>query len=528
MNEAIRVENVSVHYGEVHALDHVDLTLNSGSVCGLIGMNGSGKSTLFKVIMGMIKPDNGSVRIAGLGAATARKSGRVGYVPQSEDVDWTFPISVRDVVMMGRYGHLGFLRRPRRADREAVAEALERVELTEFADRQIGQLSGGQKKRAFVARGIAQDASILLLDEPFAGVDKRSEATISMLLRELASDGRSILVSTHDLHAVPKLCDEAVLLMRKVLVHSDPDTVLQPENLALAFGLDYGFMVRALAVAVVAAIVCAVLSCWLVLIGWSLMGDAVSHAVLPGVVLAYVVGAPFAIGALIFGLIAVALIGLIRNTSRVKEDAAIGIVFTTLFAFGLVLISVTPSQTDLNHIIFGNLLGVSSSDLLQVAILGALALSILLIKRRDLTLFAFDPIHANAIGLSPKRLGALLLGVLALTSVVALQAVGVVLVVAMLIIPGATAYLLTDKFSRMLVIAPVVSAVCAIAGIYVSYYLDTASGGMVVMTQGIVFALVYLFSPSQGVIAKWTSQQRRTRAEYSAAGRTSLPDRSSS
>ncbi|MFI7166088.1 MULTISPECIES: metal ABC transporter permease [Rhodococcus] len=280
--------------------------------------------------------------------------------------------------------------------------------------------------------------------------------------------------------------------------------------------LQYGFMVRALAVAVVAAVVCAVLSCWLVLIGWSLMGDAVSHAVLPGVVLAYVVGAPFAIGALIFGLIAVALIGLIRNTSRVKEDAAIGIVFTTLFAFGLVLISVTPSQTDLNHIIFGNLLGVSSSDLLQVAILGALALSILLIKRRDLTLFAFDPIHANAIGLSPKRLGALLLGVLALTSVVALQAVGVVLVVAMLIIPGATAYLLTDKFSRMLVIAPVVSAICAISGIYVSYYLDTASGGMVVMTQGIVFALVYLFSPSQGVIAKRTSQRRRTRAEYSA------------
>ncbi|MDV8006109.1 metal ABC transporter permease [Rhodococcus sp. IEGM 1318] len=280
--------------------------------------------------------------------------------------------------------------------------------------------------------------------------------------------------------------------------------------------LQYGFMVRALAVAVVAAVVCAVLSCWLVLIGWSLMGDAVSHAVLPGVVLAYVVGAPFAIGALIFGLIAVALIGLIRNTSRVKEDAAIGIVFTTLFAFGLVLISVTPSQTDLNHIIFGNLLGVSSSDLMQVAILGALALSILLIKRRDLTLFAFDPVHANAIGLSPKRLGALLLGVLALTSVVALQAVGVVLVVAMLIIPGATAYLLTDKFSRMLVIAPVVSAICAITGIYVSYYLDTASGGMVVMTQGIVFALVYLFSPSQGVIAKWTSQRRRARVEHSA------------
>lgn len=238
MSEAIRVEGVSVRYGDVQALEGVDLTLNAGTVCGLIGMNGSGKSTLFKVVMGMIKPDNGSVRIAGVDAAAARKSGCIGYVPQSEDVDWTFPISVRDVVMMGRYGHLGLTRRPRRADREAVADALERTELTEYADRQIGQLSGGQKKRAFVARGIAQNASTLLLDEPFAGVDKRSEATISALLRELAADGRSILVSTHDLHAVPKLCDEAVLLMRTVLVHSDPETVLRPENLALAFGLD--------------------------------------------------------------------------------------------------------------------------------------------------------------------------------------------------------------------------------------------------------------------------------------------------
>ncbi|WP_202026668.1 MULTISPECIES: metal ABC transporter permease [Rhodococcus] len=288
--------------------------------------------------------------------------------------------------------------------------------------------------------------------------------------------------------------------------------------------LEYGFMVRALAVAVVAAVVCGVLSCWLVLIGWSLMGDAVSHAVLPGVVLAYVVGAPFAIGALIFGLIAVALIGLIRNTSRVKEDAAIGIVFTTLFAFGLVLISVTPSQTDLNHIIFGNLLGVSSSDLLQVAVLGALALGVLLVKRRDLTLFAFDPVHANAIGLSPKRLSALLLGVLALTAVVALQAVGVVLVVAMLIIPGATAYLLTDRFSRMLMIAPAISAACAITGIYISYYLDTASGGMVVMTQGIVFTLVYLFSPSHGVLAKWIVQRRRRSLSVPAGARQSSPE----
>ncbi|MFI6428541.1 metal ABC transporter permease [Promicromonospora sp. NPDC050880] len=275
--------------------------------------------------------------------------------------------------------------------------------------------------------------------------------------------------------------------------------------------LQYEFMVNALATTVIAAVVCALLSCWLVLVGWSLMGDAVSHAVLPGVVLAYVLGAPFALGAVVFGLLAVALIGAVRGTSRVKEDAAIGIVFTTLFALGLVLISVTPSQTDLNHIIFGNVLGVSGTDLVQIAVLGAITFTVLVVKRRDLTLYAFDPVHAYAVGLSPRFLGALLLGLLALTSVVALQVVGVVLVVAMLIIPGATAYLLTDRFGRMLVLAPALSAVCAVAGIYLSYWLDAASGGLVVLVQGAVFALVYLLAPRHGLLGRrLTARRART------------------
>jgi manganese transport system ATP-binding protein len=234
----IEVRGVSVHYGEVPALEDVDLTVNAGRVCGLIGMNGSGKSTLFKTIMGLAHPDRGAVRINGGAPVAARRAGILGYVPQSEDVDWSFPLSVRDVVMTGRYGRLGFTRRPREADREVVAHALERVELTDLADRQIGQLSGGQKKRAFVARGLAQGATVLLLDEPFAGVDKRSEATITALLRQLAGDGATILVSTHDLHALPGLADEAVLLMRTVLAQGDLDAVLRPENLARAFGLD--------------------------------------------------------------------------------------------------------------------------------------------------------------------------------------------------------------------------------------------------------------------------------------------------
>lgn len=276
--------------------------------------------------------------------------------------------------------------------------------------------------------------------------------------------------------------------------------------------LGYEFMTRALAVTVIAALICALLSCWLVLIGWSLMGDAVSHAVLPGVVLAYIIGAPFAVGAVVFGFLAVGLIGLIRNTSRVKEDAAMGIVFTTLFALGLVLISITPSQTDLNHIIFGNLLGVSRSDLTQIAALAGIVLTVLLLKRRDFTLYAFDPTHAHAIGLNPKLLGAALLGLLALTAVAALQMVGVILVVAMLIIPGSTAYLLTDRFTTMLVLAPTISIACSVAGLYLSYYLDTASGGMIVLTQGTVFTLVYLFSPQHGLIGRRiTTAQRRHR-----------------
>lgn len=238
MTASIDVRGVSVDYGDVRALDDVTLRVAPGRVTGLIGMNGSGKSTLFKTVTGLIRPGQGSVLVDGAPPAAARRRGVLGYVPQSEDVDWAFPVSVRDVVMMGRYSHQGFTRRASDADRDAVDEAIARVELEDFADRQIGRLSGGQRKRAFVARGIAQDARILLLDEPFAGVDKKSEATIVRLLRGLAAEGRTVLVSTHDLHALPKLADDAVLLLHRVVFQGSVDEALRPENLARAFGLD--------------------------------------------------------------------------------------------------------------------------------------------------------------------------------------------------------------------------------------------------------------------------------------------------
>ncbi|MBR8744571.1 metal ABC transporter ATP-binding protein [Nocardiopsis sp. MG754419] len=237
MTAAIEVDGATVRYGDVLALDDVHLSVAPGRVCGLLGMNGSGKSTLFKAVLGLVTTDHGRVRVLGMKSAAARRKGLVGYVPQSEQVDWAFPVRVRDVVMMGRYGHMGRRRRPRPADREAVEHALARTDLTLLADRQIGALSGGQRKRAFVARAIAQDADVLLLDEPFAGVDKRSEATITALLLELRRAGHTLLVSTHDLAQVPVLCDEAVLLQNRVIAHGPPEKVLEPDVLLEAFGI---------------------------------------------------------------------------------------------------------------------------------------------------------------------------------------------------------------------------------------------------------------------------------------------------
>lgn len=234
----ISVSDLTVRYGPVLALSDVSLDLEPGRIIGVIGMNGSGKSTLFSAIMGTVRLAAGRVRLFGGDQAEARRANRVSYVPQAERVDWDFPLSVRDVVMMGRYGRMGITRRPRDLDRDAVESAIDRVGLTDLADRQIGELSGGQRKRVFVARGIAQEADLMLLDEPFAGVDKGSEGTIIELLRDLADEGRGILISTHDLAGVPELCDEVVLLKNRVLFHGPPAEALSPERLAMAFGLE--------------------------------------------------------------------------------------------------------------------------------------------------------------------------------------------------------------------------------------------------------------------------------------------------
>lgn len=264
--------------------------------------------------------------------------------------------------------------------------------------------------------------------------------------------------------------------------------------------LSYSFVQRAVLAASVMAIVAGLLSCWLILVGWSLLGDAVSHAVLPGVVLAYITGAPFALGAMLAALIAVGLVGSVKERTTLREDTSIGIVFTTFFALGLVLLSVTPSGTHLQEILFGNLLGITQSALWQILAIGGIAFVVLLANARTFTLWAFDAEHSRTMGFNTKAIRWALLACLACVVVASAQAVGVILVVAMLITPGATAYLWTRRFRHMLLIAPLVAWVSCITGILLSFNVDVSTGGTIVLVQSGIFCLTYLFAPREGLV----------------------------
>lgn len=233
----IAASQLTVTYRNGHtALRDASFEIPRGTVTALVGVNGAGKSTLFKAIMGFVPVARGEIRLLGLGVKEALRRNLVSYVPQSEEVDWYFPVLVEDVVMMGRYGHMGFLRRPSKADHQAVRDALARVNMLDYRHRQIGELSGGQKKRVFLARALAQDGRVILLDEPFTGVDVKTEEQIIALLRALRDEGRVMLVSTHNLGSVPEFCDRTVLVKGTVLAHGPTETTFTRANLEAAFG----------------------------------------------------------------------------------------------------------------------------------------------------------------------------------------------------------------------------------------------------------------------------------------------------
>ncbi|ODT69403.1 MAG: manganese/iron transporter ATP-binding protein [Pelagibacterium sp. SCN 63-23] len=233
----IAVNDITVAYRNgTTALKHASFSSPRGSITALVGVNGAGKSTIFKAIMGFVPLTSGSITILGQDGRKAQRQNKVAYVPQSEEVDWNFPVLVEDVVMMGRFGHMNLFRIPRPIDRAKVAAALARVSMSDFSKRQIGELSGGQKKRVFLARALAQEGEVILLDEPFTGVDVKTEDAIITLLRDLRDEGKVILVSTHNLGSVPEFCDRTVLVKGTVLAHGPTETVFTRERLEEAFG----------------------------------------------------------------------------------------------------------------------------------------------------------------------------------------------------------------------------------------------------------------------------------------------------
>jgi ABC-type Mn2+/Zn2+ transport system permease subunit len=277
--------------------------------------------------------------------------------------------------------------------------------------------------------------------------------------------------------------------------------------------LHYDYMLKAIFVSAVIGGVCAFLSCFITLKGWSLMGDALSHSVVPGVAVAYYAGWPFAAGAFVTGLLAAVGMGFVKAKTRLREDAVIGVVFTAFFAFGLLLISLYPSQVDLRSIVFGNILGIANPDIVQVLIISGVTLVVLGFKWRDLLLFCFDPNQARALGLNTTVLHFTLLTLLSATAVAALQTVGACLVVAMLVTPGATAYLLTDRFGKMIGIATSMGAGTSVVGAYASYFFDGSTGGCIVTLQSALFVAALVFAPKHGLIAQRTRRRRAGLAE---------------
>jgi manganese/iron transport system permease protein len=287
----------------------------------------------------------------------------------------------------------------------------------------------------------------------------------------------------------------------------------------LAEPFTYGYMVNAMWVSALVGGVCAFLSAYLMLKGWSLIGDALSHSIVPGVAGAYMLGLPFALGAFLSGGLAAGAMLFLNQRTKLREDAIIGLIFTSFFGLGLFMISLSPAAVNVQTIVLGNILAVTPADTLQLVIIGGVSLAILLVKWKDLMVAFFDENHARSVGLNPDRLKVLFFTLLSASTVAALQTVGAFLVIAMVVTPGATAYLLTDRFPRLIVISVVIGTVTSFIGAYASYFLDGATGGIIVVAQTLIFLIAFVFAPKHGLLAS----RRRAREALEAGVVAEVP-----
>ena len=504
----IKVRNMTVAYGGAPIFTDLSITFEPGKITGIIGPNGAGKSTMIKGILGLIHKQSGQVTLHDKPVSKQLKN--IAYVEQRAALDLTFPINVFDTVLTGTYPNLGLFNVPGAKEKSASQQALADVNLSEFSQRQIGELSGGQLQRVFVARAIVQQADVIILDEPFVGIDMKSEAEIMSILKRWQEEGKTIIVVHHDLNKVTKYFDNLVIINRGVVASGTTSEVFTKENITTAFSIglfidglmQYNFLQTALITSILVGIMSGIIGSFIILRGMSLMGDAISHAVLPGVAVAYMLGINILFGASVFGILAALLIGLVASKSKLKNDTAIGIVFSAFFALGFILISLAESATNLHHILFGNVLAVSDNDLVTTAIVLAIVLIFVVVFYKELLITSFDNTFAQAYGLKTQLMHYALMLVLTLVTVTALQTVGIILIVAMLITPAATAYLLTNRLSHMMIVAALFSVISSVIGLYMSYTFNWASGPAIVLTAAVFFSLAFLFSPKQGIIFK--------------------------
>ncbi len=493
----IEASQLVAGYDGKAAISGVTLSLHGGERMALLGPNGGGKTTLLRTILGELAPLRGELRVAV----------RCATVPQTERSQLDYPVSALDVAAMGALSRLPWWRRPGRRDREVARRALDRVGLADRAGATFGKLSGGQRQRVLIARSLIQEARVLLLDEPFSGLDTPSSERLEGLILALAAEGHAVMIATHDLEQARRW-DSVLCLNHRQVACGPPDQVLDLGVIEETYGgavveLPGGegkavlppappsplmfepfqdeFMRRAIAEMTLLGVAGGALGCWVVLYRLSYAAESLAHSIFPGLVLATLAGVPLLIGAGPAIALAALAIVLISRVPGISREVAVGLVVTTLFGLGVLLALSPDSPPGLQGILFGDILGPSDGDLIAAAVLAATVLAGLFLFHARLLAVGFDPGTARALGVRPAAIEAVLMVLLAAAIVVAVQGLGNLLVAAVFVGPAAAARELTDRALPMIAAAVGLAVLAGIAGLYCSYFLGTAGGASVAL-----------------------------------------------
>lgn len=521
-SSAIFINNLTVVYNNQPVLWQLTIAIQPGVCLAIVGPNGAGKTTLMKTLLGLIEPVAGIVTF--FGKPFKEIIGKIAYIPQRSTVDWDFPLTVLDVVLMGRYRHIGWFKRPSADDYQRAHKAIAQVNLSAFTNIPINQLSGGQQQRVFLARALVQDADIYLLDEPFAAVDIATEKNIISILLELRSQGKTVVVIHHDLQTVADYFDWVLLLNVEKIAYGPVHQVFKPEYICIAYGADRNLfsykkkmffdttlIIILLGMSLIGATAGA-LGVFVLLRGQSLMGDALSHAALPGVSLMFLFSQNknplvLLVGGLMSSVIGIVLVRLITTRTHLKLDTALGLVLSVFFGLGLMLLTIIQklpiaNQAVLSTFLFGNASVMLHGDLLVLLIIAITVAIAFFVCWKELKLMTFDAAYAHANGYSLILADVILTGLLICLIALSLQSVGVILMSSLLIAPATAARQWVNRLEGMLVLSVFFGAIAGVIGSGASSvinHLPTGPAIVVVASIMVVFSIL-----KTGVLVKIT------------------------